>query len=298
MILLFTNDLLLLNVAMKKNSEIQQNCYKANNIAIMITQEFHVTRSCPVPPSDARLPVWCSVAGHWATRGHGLSTRVLPEQVLLYCVAGNGYLVFDQIRYEIQSGDVVLCPGGLPHAYGCLEEGWEIYWVHFGGAQAIDLCDQAHLTPSAPVRAVGRNPQLLNAFSTLVESLSHSAYSSPWTASAHLYATLLALINVAQSRADRRLADLVTDDCCSLDDLVARSGYSKYHFIRIFKEETGCSPWQYVIERRLERARELLLGTRLSVKEIATQLGFNTPDYFARLFAKQNGVTPSRYRGR
>jgi AraC family transcriptional regulator len=109
---------------------------------------------------------------------------------------------------------------------------------------------------------------------------------------------LLALINVAQPRADRRLADLVTDDCCSLDDLVARSGYSKYHVIRIFKEETGCSPWQYVIERRLERARELLLGTRLSVKEIATQLGFNTPDYFARLFAKQNGVTPSRYRGR
>ena len=62
-------------------------------------------------------------------------------------------------------------------------------------------------------------------------------------------------------------------------------------------KQTGKAPWAVVTERKLERAKELLLGTFLSIKEIATELGFNHPDCFARLFARHTGVTPKKYRG-
>jgi len=90
---------------------------------------------------------------------------------------------------------------------------------------------------------------------------------------------------------------LIDINCKSLEELAAKAGYSKYHFSRIFKEQTGQAPWQIVTERKIERAKELLLGTFLSIKEIATELDFNHPDYFASLFARHTGITPKKYRG-
>ena len=73
---------------------------------------------------------------------------------------------------------------------------------------------------------------------------------------------------------------------------------SKDHFTRMFRKETGETPNQYIILRKMEKAELLIVTTEMSVKSIANALGYDDSSYFNRLFRKQTGVTPQQYRDR
>jgi AraC-like DNA-binding protein len=84
----------------------------------------------------------------------------------------------------------------------------------------------------------------------------------------------------------------------SLDDMAALSNLSKYYFCRFFKACIGKSPVDYLHYYRLLQAEQLLSQTNLKVVDIAHEVGFNDLSSFTRLFHRQTGVTPTRYRGR
>jgi AraC-like DNA-binding protein len=230
---------------------------------------------------------------------HETHDRVIDETVLIACVEGEGWLELKAKRYSIRAGDLFYCPIGTPHGYGCTPKGWEIYWVHTQGERVEEALSAAEFSHDSPVHPIGSAPPLLSAFDQLIREMSRPGGSAAWGAAKALHDLLLTVVQLQTTPPHpHRLADLADENCRSLDELVAASGYSRYHFCRLFKEETGESPWQYVLGRKLERGRELLIGTRLSVKQIAATLGFRNPDYFARLFARRHGVTPTAYRGR
>ena len=82
----------------------------------------------------------------------------------------------------------------------------------------------------------------------------------------------------------------------SLQALATESGYSRVHFIRMFRAATGYSPHNYLLNLKLERARELLKDPSMSLIEIALDCGFSSHSHLSRLFHKIVGVTPSDYR--
>jgi len=82
----------------------------------------------------------------------------------------------------------------------------------------------------------------------------------------------------------------------SLQALANESGYSRVHFVRMFRAATGYSPHNYLLNLRLERARELLKNPSLSLIDIALDCGFSSHSHMSRLFHKSVGVTPSAYR--
>ena len=83
----------------------------------------------------------------------------------------------------------------------------------------------------------------------------------------------------------------------SLDQMAAVARLSVYHFAREFKAATGLPPHQYVIARRVERARELLQGGgELSLAEVAADVGFADQSQLSRHFKRLVGVTPGRFR--
>jgi AraC family transcriptional regulator len=82
----------------------------------------------------------------------------------------------------------------------------------------------------------------------------------------------------------------------SLQALANESGYSRVHFVRMFRAATGYSPHNYLLKLRLERARELLKNPSLSLIDIALDCGFSSHSHMSRLFRKSVGVTPSTYR--
>jgi AraC family transcriptional regulator len=82
----------------------------------------------------------------------------------------------------------------------------------------------------------------------------------------------------------------------SLQALANESGYSRVHFIRMFKVATGYSPHNYLLNLKLERARELLKNQSTSLIDVALDCGFSSHSHLSRLFHKIVGVTPSAYR--
>jgi len=75
--------------------------------------------------------------------------------------------------------------------------------------------------------------------------------------------------------------------------LAAAVGLSPYHFARLFKQSTGFAPHQYLIQRRVERAKELLIRSDASISQLALQFGFCDQSHFARHFKRIYGVPPN-----
>jgi AraC family transcriptional regulator len=81
-----------------------------------------------------------------------------------------------------------------------------------------------------------------------------------------------------------------------LNVLAEAAGVSAFHFSRLFKHSTGCSPHQYLLRRRLERAKTLLRQPGISLAEIAAATGFADQSHFTKVFRQFVGVAPSEYR--
>ena len=81
----------------------------------------------------------------------------------------------------------------------------------------------------------------------------------------------------------------------TLDELAGTACLSKYHFLRLFKLAYGVSPYQYVQELRMDKARHLLRHSSLPVQDIALLLGFESSQSFSRMFYQREGVYPTQY---
>lgn len=79
-------------------------------------------------------------------------------------------------------------------------------------------------------------------------------------------------------------------------EISAVIGMSSYYFCRLFTRSMGISPHQYLTQRRLEHAKQLLKKTNLQIIEIAAEVGFSSQSHFITLFKKQVGTTPLQYR--
>lgn len=97
----------------------------------------------------------------------------------------------------------------------------------------------------------------------------------------------------------QRACELMTRDLAEevpLSELAAAVGLSYHHFCHAFKASVGVAPHQWLVERRVEKACELLRNTRESVTEIAASVGYDDPNQLLRVFRARRSTTPAAYR--
>ena len=82
----------------------------------------------------------------------------------------------------------------------------------------------------------------------------------------------------------------------SIKSLSEDLGISQYYLIRSFKKTTGYSPMQYIINRKMGEAQNLLINTNYPIVRIASMIGYDNPNYFNMLFTKIIGMSPGKYR--
>ena len=111
--------------------------------------------------------------------------------------------------------------------------------------------------------------------------------------------TLNSSVEPLPSRILRRIRDRIEaelDTDLSLASLSKESGYSRAHFLRMFRAATGLTPHQYVLERRLSTAQQLLRQSRMLLADIALKCGFSSQTHMNDVFRKRIGITPLQYR--
>ena len=97
----------------------------------------------------------------------------------------------------------------------------------------------------------------------------------------------------------KHVRDYITanlDKDVSLSELAGLINLSRFHFIRVFKKTTGMAPCQFVLSRRVERAKELLVQPNCSIAAVARSVGFHSTLQLDRAFRRLVGMTPSSYR--
>jgi AraC family transcriptional activator of pobA len=94
----------------------------------------------------------------------------------------------------------------------------------------------------------------------------------------------------------KRFIDENYKQAINIRTLSEKSGYSDEHFRHLFKEYTGMSPSNYILHKRLEAAKQLLLLSASSISDIAMECGFSTTSHFIGLFKRTYGKTPLQYR--
>ena len=102
---------------------------------------------------------------------------------------------------------------------------------------------------------------------------------------------------------NERISDLVIEymrehirDSLSIEDICRALHYNKSYIFKQFKKTTNCSIMAYFSKLKVEKAKELLRETSMSIGEISSYLSFDTPNYFSKTFKKITGFTPSTYR--
>ncbi|MBR4949286.1 MAG: helix-turn-helix transcriptional regulator [Clostridia bacterium] len=87
-------------------------------------------------------------------------------------------------------------------------------------------------------------------------------------------------------------------DSISLYDLAKISGYSYHHFRHLFKDKYSLPPFEYIMNKRMEKAKNLLQNSNLSVSEISQNCGFASSSQFSMLFKKTEKMTPKEFRNK
>lgn len=106
----------------------------------------------------------------------------------------------------------------------------------------------------------------------------------------------------SESGSDRQVNYAVTklttqmNSKISIQNIAEDLGVSPSYLSRIFKQKVGLSPHEFLLYRRLERVKTLLLNTQLSIERIAEESGFNSHSHLTRYFSDYMGMPPSKYR--
>ena len=256
----------------------------------------------PAPGQD-QFGAWVESIGHWNTSRHFCPTRCLSDDILIYCLGGQGTFDAGPRTFPIGAGDIFRAPAGVPHAYRAdTQTGWDIWWMHLRGDQLPRWSRFAGFTLERPVRAIGRQPSVLHNYRAILNIIRRQALYSTLDAAVvlpQLFAALHKTIMPAPSPdTTQALLDAVQGAPMDLAAMAQQAGMTRFAFLRAFRRLAGVTPWRYVMDRRLNRAMELLLDSELPVKTIAYQCGFTDADYFSRLFRKETGLTARAFRQR
>lgn len=166
------------------------------------------------------------------------------------------------------------------------------------------LAAEWHEPPPTPQQAgneeyriIGRPKRPRSALSALIGAgLGHALFGLCWRS---LGGDDL-LQGVARSDApvwlSRALVHIAREPGTTVHDLAGAAGLSPAQFRRVFHAWVGVSPHEHLTRHRLEEARRLLVTTDLIVSAVAEQVGFTSLSYFTRLFTRQFGIAPARWR--
>lgn len=231
-----------------------------------------------------------------------------------YCRSRSSYMNYNlayirkgQLLLTVPSGDYILRPGeaymietARPHIY-CSYKGQEVemLWLHFNGRLMPEYYSYITRGDQNNVFTVSEGFEFR--FYALIENLASATVWDEMKVSAHIM-ELLSDLQGGAPQTDTQVEKAIRyiekhfSETITLEDLSRVAHLSVSHFCACFKRVVGMSPYQYIIDTRLNAARHLLFSSGLTVEEVACEAGFGSVSSFIKTYSRKYGVTPGRNR--
>lgn len=237
------------------------------------------------------------------------SGRVLESLQIVMVSSGKGILETAQTEpMRIGAGSVFLLRPGVWHRYKPdPETGWRESWVELRGRVVADLLESGRI-PNGPVLGGNRLATLLEEILETIHERSaggNSFIRQELSAEALRILVLLSVTTGEESpgetlrdavvRAQHHLAEHHAEPL-DMQNMARMLGVSYSSFRRAFRKETGLSPWQYLMDVRLNRARRLLSSRGAKLESVADAVGFSSAFHLSATFKKAYGVSPNNWR--
>ncbi len=292
----------------------------------MVNQIGSFSRYLPVNKEAERWDIYCNDAGyaqalagspypplpenHPKVYAATVATgRVLMEFQAVYISSGKGWFEdSDRVRHPISAGALFLLFPGIRHAYSPnIETGWHEYWVGFAGNHAVRLYENGLISAGNPIHHIGLNQDVMADFEQAIQLCRQQPPGFQVLLGA-LVLQLLAHIHICEIRSKithrdseyvqiaRSIMMLHIEDGIEVGSIAAEIGMSYQRLLELFHDYTGLTPYQYYLQLRIHRAKELLQDHSLSIKEVSSRMNFDNQYYFSRLFKKKTGLSPSAWR--
>lgn len=235
--------------------------------------------------------------------------RTIENYQLLYIVKGEGILETELTENQrIKAGDIFILFPGVWHRFRPDNTGWDEFWIEINGSLIKHFQTEGYLNPYKPVFSVGVDKDLIDCFTKMIDVAKEENLAIHFIATGIIFQILgkIFAIEKYKSVSDPSIEIQIKQAKISMINKIVSPvspkevadevglGYSLFR--KEFKKFTGFPPLQYQIHIKMNKAQNLLSTTKLSVKKIAFILGFESPNYFCRLFKQKTGLTPADFR--
>ncbi|NQD69669.1 AraC family transcriptional regulator [Sphingobacterium shayense] len=243
-----------------------------------------------------------------------LQGRILQEYQLIYISRGNGVFESKTIG-EIKVGEgsfILLFPGEWHRYKPDTQTGWVEYWIGFEGFVIDSLVKSYIFQPANALIYTGVRPEIICLYESLLAQ-AEAELPGYQSLAGGMILHLLGLVNSLEKqqnliRANKDHQQLVqkamvmirenAGSTLNLNDVANELQTSYSTFRKIFKRHTGLAPGQYLIQLKVDRAKNLLLYTDKLIKEIAYELNFESEYYFSKFFKERTGFSPIAFKKR
>lgn len=231
------------------------------------------------------------------------------EYQLLYIRSGRGVIEFRRGRpLPLAAGTLVILHPGEWHRYRPdSDTGWEEAYIGIGGSLLERIVTPPFFTAKPTLVSLPPDGWFDRELVALVEEIQSASAERPYTLALKTVTLIADIVERARTFSAAGIHNVVIRkitfhighhlaEAIDFRELAASHGMGYSLFRRRFREYTGLAPLEYQNSLRIQRASHLLTASEIPVAQIARELGFNSPAYFARFFHNATGQSPISYR--
>ncbi len=228
--------------------------------------------------------------------------RAISALLIVFVREGKFHIEYRDYNFDTEKGDVILLDCREPHYYHAYDS-LEFLYMHFDGSNAHDICRHI-LAANGPLIRQESNILIGRLLYNMVDFYKNDGIETMFQSSMRIYHIFEYLLsppkkNVENDSPLEKVLHYIHSNIgkdMTLEELSEVANLSPYYFAHRFKQQTGFSPMEYVINTRLNHAKVLLVRTNKSISEIACEVGYSSSGSLINIFVRRNGISPSQYR--
>ena len=228
---------------------------------------------------------------------------------LFYIIGGNGQFQIDDERFPVRAHQLVIVNPNIIHT----ELSYEAHPLEYIvlGIEGLEISIPETNESRYCVYTLPPENKVLTCMQNILLEMQEREPEHPMVCQAYMDILVVQLMRNTgtsmtqvsgnsptnrQCAAIRRYIDNHYKEQLTLDLLAAEANVNKYYLAHAYKQTYGISPINYMISRRIQEGKRLLVETDLSLSQISGILGFSSASYFSQSFRKAEGISPAEYR--